>query len=158
MTTVAKVKENLKGWQLSRYVFVGDAGMVSKANLETLSKGGGKYILCMPIHRGGEVASAVVTRPGRYQKVADNLEVKEVTVGDGERRRRYVAATTLEKPSGNGITGNRCSMSSVPRSNHSPSRPVACMPSASARCAPQAATAVTCDSPRPASRASTPRT
>ena len=90
VTTVAKVKEDLKGWQLSRCVFVGDAGMVSKANLETLAKGGGKYILCMPIHRGGEVANAVVTRPGRYQKVADSLEVKEVTVGDGERRRRYV--------------------------------------------------------------------
>lgn len=40
--------------------------------------------------RGGEVANAVVTRPGRYQQVADHLEVKEVTVGDGERRRRYV--------------------------------------------------------------------
>jgi hypothetical protein len=90
VTTVAKVKKDLKGWHLSRCVFVGDAGMVSKANLEMLAKGGGKYILCMPIHRGGEVANAVVTRPGRYQKVADNLEVKEVTVGDGERRRRYV--------------------------------------------------------------------
>ena len=90
VTTVAKVKEELKGWQLSRCVFVGDAGMVSKANLETLARGGGKYIVCMPIHRGGEVAAEVVTRPGRYQKVAENLEVKEVTVGDGERRRRYV--------------------------------------------------------------------
>jgi hypothetical protein len=27
----------LKGWQLSRCVFVGDAGMVSRANLETLT-------------------------------------------------------------------------------------------------------------------------
>ena len=90
VTTVAKIKADLKGWQLSRCVFVGDAGMVSKANLETLARAGGKYILCMPIHRGGEVAAAVVTRPGRYQRVADNLEVKEVTVGDGERRRRYV--------------------------------------------------------------------
>ena len=90
VTTVERVKKDLQGWQLSRCVFVGDAGMMSKANLETLARGGGKYILCMPIHRGGEVAQAVVTRPGRYQKVADNLEVKEVTVGDGERRRRYV--------------------------------------------------------------------
>ncbi len=90
VTTVAKVKEDLKGWQLSRCVFVGDAGMVSKANLELLARAGGKYIVCMPIQHGGEVATAVVTRPGRYQKVAENLEVKEVTVGDGERRRRYV--------------------------------------------------------------------
>ena len=97
VTTVAKVKEDLKGWQLSRCVFVGDAGMVSKANLETLAKSGGKYILCMPIHRGGEVATAVVTRPGRYQKVAENLEVKEVLVGEGERRRRYVVCYNPEE-------------------------------------------------------------
>ena len=44
----------------------------------------------MPIHRGSEVANEVSTRPGRYQAVAENLQVKEVMVGDGERRRRYV--------------------------------------------------------------------
>jgi transposase len=97
VTTVERVKKDLQGWQLSRCVFVGDAGMVSKANLETLARGGGKYILCMPIHRGGEVANEVVTRPGRYQKVADNLQVKEVTVGDGERRRRYVVCYNPEE-------------------------------------------------------------
>ncbi len=97
VTTVERVKKDLQGWQLSRCVFVGDAGMVSKANLETLARGGGKYSLCMPIIRGGEVAKAVVTRPGRYQKVADNLEVKEVTVGDGERRRRYVVCYNSEE-------------------------------------------------------------
>ena len=97
VTTVERVKQDLKGWQLSRCVFVGDAGMVSKANLEALARGGGKYILCMPIHRGGEVAEQVVTRPGRYQKVADHLEVKEVTVGEGERRRRYVVCYNPEE-------------------------------------------------------------
>jgi hypothetical protein len=90
VTTVAKVEEELKAWQLSRCVFVGDAGMVSKANLETLARAGGKYIVAMPVHRGGEVAVEVLTRPGRYQQVAENLAVKDVTVGDGERRRRYV--------------------------------------------------------------------
>jgi len=90
VTTVKRVKADLKGWQLSRCVFVGDAGMVSEDNLKGLSRGGGKYIVCMPIHRGGEVAKEVLSRPGRYQEVADNLRVKEVVVGDGERRRRYV--------------------------------------------------------------------
>jgi hypothetical protein len=90
VTTVAKVKEDLKGWQLSRCVFVGDAGMVSAENLSTLARAGGKYIVCMPIHRGSEVANEVITRPGRYQIVGENLQVKEVLVGDGERRRRYV--------------------------------------------------------------------
>jgi transposase len=42
VTTVAKVKEDLKGWQLTRCLFVGDAGMVSQANFPALVKGGGK--------------------------------------------------------------------------------------------------------------------
>jgi transposase len=89
VTTVKQVKEDLKGWQLSRCLFVGDAGMVSQDNLRTLSRGGGKYLLAMPMKRGDEVTEAVLGRPGRYRKVAENLEVKEVVVGDGERRRRY---------------------------------------------------------------------
>jgi hypothetical protein len=89
VSTVSRVKEDLKGWQLSRCLFVGDAGMVSQANLRSLSRGGGKYLLAMPMRRGDEVTEAVLGRPGRYRKLAENLEVKEVVVGDGERRRRY---------------------------------------------------------------------
>jgi len=90
VTTVAQVKDDLKGWKLSRCVFVGDAGMVSQENLDRLSKSGGKYIVCMPMRRGDEVTHDVLQRPGRFQQVADNLRVKEVVVGEGERRRRYV--------------------------------------------------------------------
>lgn len=97
VTTVAKVKEDLRGWKLGRCVFVGDAGMVSAANLRTLSLGGGKYIVCMPVTRGGEVSVEVVTRAGRYSEVAGNLRVKEVIVGDGERRRRYVVCHNPEE-------------------------------------------------------------
>jgi hypothetical protein len=32
----------------------------------------------------------VLTRPGRYKQIADNLEVKGVWVDEGERRKRYV--------------------------------------------------------------------
>jgi hypothetical protein len=49
VTTVERVKADLRGWRLNRCLFVGDAGMVSEANLKTLSRGGGRYILCMPI-------------------------------------------------------------------------------------------------------------
>jgi hypothetical protein len=90
VTTVAQVKADLRGWQLSRCVFVGDAGMVSQENLTALSASGGKYILCMPMRRGDEVTREVLQRPGRYQRVADNLRVKEVVVGEGARRRRYI--------------------------------------------------------------------
>jgi Transposase DDE domain len=90
VTTVSQVKDDLKGWKLSRCIFVGDAGRVSQENLDRLSKSGGKYILCMPMRRGDEVTTEVLQRPGRFQKVAENLRVKEVGVGEGERRRRYV--------------------------------------------------------------------
>jgi transposase len=90
VTTVQQVKADLKGWQLGRCVFVGDAGMVSAENLKTLGLGGGKYIVCMPMRRGDEVTESVLSRPGRYRQVAGNLRVKHVVVGEGERRRRYV--------------------------------------------------------------------
>ena len=95
VSTVAKVKRDLKGWRRTpaarrpfRCVFVGDAGMVSAENLKALARGGGRYIVCMPVHRGGE-ADQVIGRRGRYRQVAENLQVKEVVVGEGERRRRY---------------------------------------------------------------------
>ena len=44
----------------------------------------------MPMRRVRDIETAVLTRPGRYKQVADNLQVKEVWVGDGERRKRYV--------------------------------------------------------------------
>ena len=97
VTTVQRVKRELKGWRLNRCVFVGDAGMVSKDNLTQLARGGGRYIVCMPIHCGGEVGEDVVRRPGRFHKVAENLEVKEVVVGDGERRRRYTVCFNPEE-------------------------------------------------------------
>jgi Transposase DDE domain len=90
VTTVSQVRDDLKGWKLSRCVFVGDAGMVSQDNLKQLSDSGGKYILCMPMRRGDEVTQEVLQRPGRFQTVSENLRVKEVVVGEGERRRRYV--------------------------------------------------------------------
>ena len=90
VTTVKNVKDDLRGWKLSRCVFVGDAGMVSEDNLRALARGSGKYIVCMPLRRGSEVAEQVITRPGRHCKIAENLRVKEVTIGEGERRRRYV--------------------------------------------------------------------
>ena len=90
VTTVEKVKSDLKGWRLGRCVFVGDAGMNSEENRRTLGLGNGKYILASKMRAGDEVTKQVLTRPGRYQKVRDNLRVKEVWVGEGERRNRYV--------------------------------------------------------------------
>lgn len=59
---------------------------IEQANLQTLSKGGGKYLLAMPMRCGDEVTEEILSRPGRYRSVAENLQVKEDIVGEGERK------------------------------------------------------------------------
>ena len=71
--------------------------MVSQANFQALAQGGGKYLMAMPMRRGDEITEAVLSRPGRYRKVADNLEVKEVIVGEGERRQRYAVCYNAQE-------------------------------------------------------------
>jgi transposase len=88
VATVARIKDDLRAWRLGRCVFVGDAGMYSAENLAALSRGLGRYILAVPMRKVKEVETEVLTRPGRYKPVADNLQVKEVVVGDGERAHR----------------------------------------------------------------------
>jgi hypothetical protein len=97
VTTVARIKDDLRAWQLGRCVFVGDAGMYSAKNLAALSRGLGRYILAVPMRKIKEIETEVLTRPGRYKPVADNLQVKEVVVGEGERRRRYVLCLNPEE-------------------------------------------------------------
>ena len=90
VATVAKIKDDLRGMRLGRTLFVGDAGMYSAANLKELSKGAGRYILATPIRRIKEIKDEVLSHPGRYADIAPNLRAKEVIIGDGERRRRYI--------------------------------------------------------------------
>jgi hypothetical protein len=97
VATVARIKQDLHAWRLGRCLFVGDAGMYSADNLVELSRGLGRYVLAVPMRRVQDVAVEVLTRPGRYRQVADNLQVKEIWVGDGERRKRYVLCVNPEE-------------------------------------------------------------
>jgi transposase len=91
MATVAKVKRDLKGWKLGRALFVGDGGLNSQENRHELAKACGTYLLATRLNSVNEVNQDVLSRPGRYRKVSDNLHVKEVVVGgQGVRRRRYL--------------------------------------------------------------------
>lgn len=90
VATVTKIKDDLRGMRLGRTLFVGDAGMYSAANLKELSRGAGRYILATPIRRIKEIKDEVLSHPGRYADIAPNLRAKEVIIGDGERRRRYI--------------------------------------------------------------------
>jgi transposase len=83
--------------RLGRTLLVGDAGMYSKKNLAELAKGAGKYILATPIRRIKEIRDEVLSHPGRYGDIAPNLRAKEVVIGDGERRRRYILCLNEEE-------------------------------------------------------------
>lgn len=88
--TVKKVREDLRGWKLGRALFVADSGMNSGTNREELAKACGKYLLATRVGSISEIREDVLTRPGRFRKIAENLHAKEVTVGDGVLRRRYI--------------------------------------------------------------------
>lgn len=89
-STVAEVKASLRGWRLNRVVWAVDRGMVSEENLKELQRGGAHYIAGERLRAGKKTVETALSRAGRYQVVRDNLEVKEVIVGEGEARKRYV--------------------------------------------------------------------
>jgi hypothetical protein len=97
VATVGRIKDDLRAWRLGRCVFVGDAGLYSADNLAALTRGLGRYILAVPMRKVKTIETAVLSRPGRYRPVANNLQVKEVVVGDGERRKRYVLCLNPEE-------------------------------------------------------------
>jgi transposase len=69
---------------------VGDAGFDSLDNRAELARACGRYVLAVRAGSLKEVKQDVLSRSGRYKRVADNLRVKEVVVGEGELRRRYL--------------------------------------------------------------------
>lgn len=97
MTTVERVKSDLRGWKLSRCIWVMDRGMSSEANRIVLQKAGGHYILGEKLRDSQAAHKEALSFQGRRQKVRENLEVKEIVVGDGERRRRFVLVYNPEQ-------------------------------------------------------------
>lgn len=90
VTTVERVKKDLKGWNLGRCLFVADAGINSANNREKLAQSCGRYMLATRVGSVKEIKEEVLSRPGRFRKIADNLHAKEVIVGKGVRHRRYI--------------------------------------------------------------------
>jgi transposase len=90
VTTVEQIKADLRGWKLSRALFVADAGMNSKENRAELGRACGKYLLATRLASVAEIKQEVLSARGRFKVIQENLHAKEVLIGDGERRRRYV--------------------------------------------------------------------
>ena len=89
-TTVEHVRSDLRGWDLGRAIFVADSAMNSQSNREELARACGKYLLASRMASISEVKHQVLGKRGRYNVIRDNLHAKEVVIGDGERRRRYI--------------------------------------------------------------------
>jgi hypothetical protein len=96
-TTVEQVKADLQGWRLNRVVWVFDRGFTSEENLREFQKGGSHYIAGEKLRDGQAAHKQALSRQGRYKQVRDNVEVKEVVVGDGEARRRFVLVRNPEQ-------------------------------------------------------------
>lgn len=97
MSVVAKVKKDLVGWKLGRVITVVDRGFVSEQNLRELRRTGGHYIAGERMRSGKALVEEALSRPGRYRTVRDNLEVKEIVVGNGEARARHILVRNLKE-------------------------------------------------------------
>ena len=93
---IREVKDKLRDWRLHRVIWVLDTGFASEENRSYLQRAGGHYILGEKLRQGTDNRAALA-RPGRYRVVEQGLEVKEVWVGEGERRRRFVVCRNLDE-------------------------------------------------------------
>ena len=89
-STVERIRADLRGWNLGRAMFVADSGMNSEDNRAELARACGKYLLACRMASVAEIKRDVLSKRGRYTVFKDNLQAKEVIIGDGERRRRYI--------------------------------------------------------------------
>jgi Transposase DDE domain len=83
---IRQVKKDLREWALSKVIWVADRGFTSEANRRALMRGGGGYIIGEKLRSGAPEVKAALSRQGRYKTVRDNLQVKEVRLGDDTGR------------------------------------------------------------------------
>ena len=87
--SVDQVQKDLNNWKLGRVVWAMDRGMTSEENRRILQRAGGQYILGEKLS-GTKHNEKALNRGGRFKVLKDNLHIKEVFVGEGTGRRRFV--------------------------------------------------------------------
>nr|WP_190814522.1 IS1634 family transposase [Saccharopolyspora pogona] len=104
---IRQVRDQLREWNLARIVWVGDRGFASEANRRYLQQGGGHYILGEKLRGGTAAADTALSRQGRYQKVRDNLEVKEVRLDPDLADDRFVICFNPDEAERDRVTRER---------------------------------------------------
>src|SRR6266705_4950386 len=82
---IRQVKQDMREWVLGRIIWVADRGFSSAANRRFLQQGAGGYIIGEKLRSESPHVKAALSRQGRYQQVAGNLQVKEVRIADTDR-------------------------------------------------------------------------
>ncbi len=97
-TLVEEVKRDLNGWRLGRIITVLDAGFNSEENRRVLQGAGDHYIIGEKLREGDKgLPVEAMRRSGRYKAIDGGLEIKDVTVGTGASRQRFVVVRNPEE-------------------------------------------------------------
>jgi hypothetical protein len=96
-TVLAEVKADLAGWQLNRTVWIADAGFASKDNRKILTQGGSGFIVAERMRGSDAEVAQARSRQGRFRKIDEHLEVKDIIVGEGPARQRFVMVRNLQQ-------------------------------------------------------------
>jgi len=83
---IRQVKDDMRQWSLGRIVWVADRGFSSAENRRYPQQAGGHYIIGEKLRTDSPDVQAALSRQGRYAHVADNMQVKEVTIDDAGDR------------------------------------------------------------------------
>ena len=94
---IRKVRDDLRGWNLARVIWVLDRGFTSERNRRYLQRAGGHYIVGEKLRSDSKEATAALSRQGRYHTVEGNLRVKQVRVDDATNRDRFVICHNPER-------------------------------------------------------------
>jgi len=90
VSTVEEVTRDLLGLRPRRFLFVGDRGMVSQANLDFLESRRLGYLLGCKVRTDPALEAHMLGLRGRYRPVREGVGVKETRITDGGRTLRYL--------------------------------------------------------------------
>jgi transposase len=106
-TVLDQVREDLAGWRLNRTVWIVDAGFTSADNRKLLTRGGSGFIIAEKLRSSDHQVVDARSRQGRFRKVDEDLEVKDIIVGEGPSRQRFVMVRNLQAAQRDAYTRDR---------------------------------------------------
>ena len=87
---IRQVKTDMRDWVLGKVIWVADRGFSSARNRRFLQQGAGGYIIGEKLRTESPLVKAALSRQGRYQQAAGNMQVKEVRLPRHRRPARHL--------------------------------------------------------------------